>query len=68
MTSQLVLVGDEDEQVGEGGTVGGLDGSNSWDCCQSTSGFQSCKNPTFDETGIRVSKGLVETRVYGHAK
>ena len=48
MTSQLDLVGDEDEQVGEGGTVGGVDGSSSWDRCQSTPGLQGDKNSVFD--------------------
>ena len=65
MASQLDHVGDEDEKVGEGGTVGAVNGSNSWDRCQSTLGFQSCKNPIFDETGIRACEGLMEIRVYG---
>ena len=54
MTSQLNLVGDEDKQVGEGGTMGGVDGSNNWDRCQSTLELQGDKNPIFDKSEIRV--------------
>ena len=65
MASQLDLVRYGDEQVDEGGIVGGVDGSNSWDRCQSTPGLQSCKNPIFDETGIRIFEGLIEIRFMG---
>ena len=68
MARQLDLVGGEDEQVGKGETVGGVDGSNSWDRCQSMPELQNCKNSIFDETKIRVSEGLMVTWVYGHAK
>ena len=47
MASQLDLVEDEDKQVGEGGTVGGVDGSNNWDRCRSTPGLQGDKNSIF---------------------
>ena len=74
MASQLDLVREENKQVGEGGTVGGVDGSNNWDHCQNTPGLQSCKNLIFDEVGTRVYEGLRklgflgQTRVYGHAR
>ena len=48
MASQLDFFGvGDDEQVDEGGTVGGVDRSNNWDHCRSTPWLQGDKNPIF---------------------